>query len=80
MDIEDVLASRLRPLMMRMGPYVNVLSVVERVFQRAPDIVKEFKDAMEDVYSTSQIVKKTTLVDLVCEKVLCNICYCSLFS
>ena len=71
MDIEDVLTSRLRPLLMRVGPYANIMNVVERVFQRAPDIVQEFKDAMEDEEASlrSQLVKKSALVDVVCEKV-----------
>ena len=79
MDIEDVLTSRLRPLLMRVGPYANIMNVVERVFQRAPDIVQEFRDAMDEedlLRQRTQLVKKSAIVDLVCEKVYhfsCNI-------
>lgn len=72
MDIEDVLTSRLRPLLMRVGPYANIMNVVERVFQRAPDIVQEFRDAMDEedlLRQRTQLVKKSALVDVVCEKV-----------
>ena len=72
MDIEDVLTSRLRPLLMRVGTYANIMNVVERVFQRAPDIVQEIRDAMEEedlLRQRTQLIKKSALVDVVCEKV-----------
>ena len=74
MEIDDVLTSRLRPFLMRVGNYDNVMNVVERVFQRAPDIVQEIRDAMdeEEIQSSirTQIVKKSTLLDIVCDKVM----------
>ena len=80
MDIEEVLTSRLRPLLMRVGTYANIMNVVERVFQRAPDIVQEVRDAIEEddlLRQRTQLVKKSALVDVVCEKVnhlfSCNI-------
>ena len=70
MDVDDVLTMRLRPLLMsQVGPYENVMRVVERLFQRAPDIVQEFRDAIEEEGDMTRQVKKATLVDVVCEKV-----------
>ena len=73
MEIDDVLTSRLRPLLMRVGNCDNVMNVVERVFQRAPDIVKEIRDTMEEEAASgsvrTQIVRKSTLLDIVCDKV-----------
>ena len=70
MDVDDVLTVRLRPMLMsNVGPYENVMSVVERLFQRAPDIVQEFRDAIEEEGHMTRQVKKATLVDVVCEKV-----------
>ena len=70
MDVDDVLTMRLRPLLMsQVGPYENVMRVVERLFQRAPDIVQEFRDAIEEEGNMTRQVKKATLVDVVCEKV-----------
>ena len=65
-----MLTMRLRPLLMsRVGPYENVMRVVERLFQRAPDIVQEFRDAIEEEGDMTRQVKKATLVDVVCDKV-----------
>mgnify|MGYP001481235054 FL=1 len=70
MDIDDVLTMRLRPLLMsRVGPYASVMRVVGSVFQRAPDIVQEFRDAIEQEGPMTLQVKKSTLIDVVCEKV-----------
>jgi len=70
-----VLTMRLRPLLMsRVGPYASVMRVVESVFQRAPDIVQEFRDAIEQEGPMTLQVKKSTLIDVVCEKIewLCS--------
>ena len=70
MDVDDVLTMRLRPLLMsQVGPYENVMRVVERLFMRAPDIVQEFRDAIEEEGDMTRQVKKATLVDVVCDKV-----------
>lgn len=78
MDVQDV-ETRLRPLLMSAGGPDKVMVVVERLFQRAPAIVQELRDTAREAEDRAQggqkkSVKKSTLVDVVCEKIewLCS--------
>ena len=73
MDVQDV-ETRLRPLLMSAGGPDKVMVVVERLFQRAPAIVQELRDAAREAEDRApgglkKSVKNSTLVDVVLEKV-----------
>ena len=75
-DHEQAL-TRLTKLLEGAGQLTSVLEVVDRVFQRAPDIAKEIKDTVEEK-GGNKTDKKRRLVELTADKVLTKV-PCSLY-
>ena len=70
-DHEQAL-TRLTKLLEGAGQLTSVLAVVDRVFQRAPDLAKEIKDTVEQE-GGNKTVKKRRLVELTIDKVLTKV-------
>ena len=67
----DQALARLTKLLEGAGQLLGV--VVDRVFQRAPDLAKEIKDTVEEE-GGNKTVKKRRLVELTADKVLKILC------
>ena len=68
----DQALARLTKLLEGAGQLLGV--VVDRVFQRAPDLAKEIKDTVEEE-GGNKTVKKRRLVELTADKVLTKVPY-----
>ena len=64
----DQALSRLTKLLEGAGQLSSVLEVVDRLFQRAPDLAKEIKDTVEEE-GGNKTAKKRRLVELTVDKV-----------
>ena len=67
----DQALARLTKLLEGAGQLLGV--VVDRVFQRAPDLAKEIKDTVEEE-GGNKTVKRRRLVELTADKVLKILC------
>ena len=64
----DQALSRLTKLLEGAGQLSSVLEVVDRLFQRAPDLAKEIKDTVEEE-GGNKTLKKRRLVELTVDKI-----------
>ena len=65
----DQALSRLTKLLEGAGQLSSVLEVVDRLFQRAPDLAKEIKDTVEEE-GGNKTAKKRRLIELTVDKVI----------
>jgi len=69
MNPDEARVDRLKKLFESAGPYSKVLGVVERIFQRAPELVQELEEQVEEE-GGSLVSRKRRLVELIVEKIV----------